>query len=258
MNNFIATDKCKTGFNVESYERLARVEANNFWFCARNRLIIWALRRYFPKVKNFLEIGCGTGFVLSEIEKNMDYDCIMGSDMHGEGLICGSRRLKKARLFQMDIQDLALKDKLDLVGAFDVLEHINKDEEALNKIYSALNRGGGIIITVPCHKFLWSYADELSFHVRRYSTNEIKKKINKAGFMVRDTIPFVSFLLPLVLMRRLMKKPKQKNDNVILDLRLPRGINWLLERILSFEIFLIRIGMRINFGASILVVAYKD
>src|SRR5215475_3101671 len=53
------------GFEAEYFPRLAEQEAGNFWFRSRNRLLVWALRQYFPQAQNFLEIGCGTGFVLS-------------------------------------------------------------------------------------------------------------------------------------------------------------------------------------------------
>src|SRR5213075_1821136 len=57
------------GFEPNYFAGLARLEAGNFWFRSRNRLIIWALQRYFPQATNFMEIGCGTGFVLYGIRK---------------------------------------------------------------------------------------------------------------------------------------------------------------------------------------------
>jgi hypothetical protein len=51
------------GFETKAFTQLVTLEGNNFWFVSRNRLIVWALQRYFPQAKNFLEIGCGTGFV---------------------------------------------------------------------------------------------------------------------------------------------------------------------------------------------------
>ena len=55
------------GYHAEFYPELAAFEAGNFWFQARNRLIVWAMRRYFPQPRRVLEIGCGTGFVLSAL-----------------------------------------------------------------------------------------------------------------------------------------------------------------------------------------------
>src|SRR5512134_4079567 len=57
------------GFDGSYFSGLAELEAGNFWFRSRNQLVIWALRRYFPHAKSFMEIGCGTGFVLSGIQQ---------------------------------------------------------------------------------------------------------------------------------------------------------------------------------------------
>src|SRR5947199_8000120 len=48
------------------YQLAALVDAEtwHFWFRQRRGLVLWALQRYFPSCRNFLEIGCGTGFLL--------------------------------------------------------------------------------------------------------------------------------------------------------------------------------------------------
>jgi len=55
------------GFKAEYFKTLASLEGNNFWFKIRNQIILWAISRYSPQLKSFLEIGCGTGFVTSVI-----------------------------------------------------------------------------------------------------------------------------------------------------------------------------------------------
>ena len=57
------------GFKDDIFEHLAEIEDRNYWFRSRSRLIIWSLRKYFPTVENFFEIGSGTGFVLLCIEQ---------------------------------------------------------------------------------------------------------------------------------------------------------------------------------------------
>ena len=56
------------GFQEESFSNLYELE-KNFWFRSRNKLICWALKKYKKNLDNFLEIGCGTGFVLNGILK---------------------------------------------------------------------------------------------------------------------------------------------------------------------------------------------
>lgn len=56
-----------SGFKESYFHMLAQLEAKNFWFRTRNKLITWALSEYYPAFESFLEIGCGTGYVLSGI-----------------------------------------------------------------------------------------------------------------------------------------------------------------------------------------------
>ena len=70
------------------------------------------------------------------------------------------------------------RNEFDVIGAFDVLEHIADDELVLSQMHQAVRKGGGIILTVPQHSFLWSEIDEYSRHVRRYSVSELKLKLS--------------------------------------------------------------------------------
>jgi len=69
----------------------------------------------------------------------------------------------------MDARALPARNALDLVGAFDVIEHIVEDEAVLREVHAVLVNGGGFIAAVPQHPFLWSDLDDISGHVRRYT-----------------------------------------------------------------------------------------
>src|SRR5688572_2735724 len=125
------------GFKEEYFSGLAAREAGNFWFRARNRLIVWALRRYFPHAESFLEIGCGTGFVLSAIVREPRVRRFSGSDIYTEALPYAQRRLPGVELFQMDARRIPFDAEFDVIGAFDVLEHIDRDDVVLEEMFRA-------------------------------------------------------------------------------------------------------------------------
>ena len=155
------------GFKAEYFGNLAQLEAGSFWFQSRNRLLCWAIERYFPNARDFFEIGCGTGFVLSGIRKILPGLTLLGSEIFAAGLVFAAKRLPGVELFQMDARRIPFKEEFDIIGAFDVIEHIEDDELVLSQMYQAVRDGGGIFLTVPQHSFLWSKADEYSRHVRR-------------------------------------------------------------------------------------------
>lgn len=246
------------GFEAGYFARLAQLEAENFWFRPRNRLIIWALRRYFSEAKNFFEIGCGTGFVLSGVEGAFPQLSVYGSDIFREGLAYAAERLKSAELFQMDARKIPFKDEFDVIGAFDVLEHIKEDGIVLSQMCQAVRQGGGIILTVPQHPFLWNQYDEYSRHVRRYTSRELRRKVEQAGFKVQRMSSFVSFLLPLMAISRLKKKRKTDSKyDALAELKTNGPVNMMLERVLDMERAIIRLGFSFPAGGSLLLIAYK-
>jgi hypothetical protein len=74
------------GFRQEYFGELAGLEAGNFWFRARNELIAWAMTKYFPGCKSFLEVGCGNGFVLGRIRSEFPSIELSGSEIFSAGL----------------------------------------------------------------------------------------------------------------------------------------------------------------------------
>ena len=245
------------GFRPEYFAQLASLEARNFWFRARNRLIVWGLRRYFPQARSFLEIGCGTGFVLSGIAAELPALKLSASEFHASGLRFAAGRVAAAEFFQMDARHIPFCEEFDVIGAFDVLEHVQEDETVLAAMFKAARPGGGVILTVPQHPALWSRQDEYACHVRRYTVAELKIKVERAGFVVARTSSFVSLLFPLMLMVRFVKRQPARQFDPLDELRITGRTNAVLERLLDFERALIRLGVSFPFGGSLLTVARK-
>jgi len=246
------------GFEAEYFPRLAQLEAGNFWFRSRNRLVIWSLLRYFPKAQSFMEIGCGTGFVLSGIQKNLPKLNVCGSEIFSAGLSFAAQRLPGVELFQMDARRIPFRDEFDVVGAFDVLEHIEEDAEALTQMYQATKKGGGILITVPHHPFLWSASDDFARHVRRYKTRELSNKVRKAGFEILRITSFVSFLLPLLAVSRFKQRLSKQEFEPSSEFNINSALNIALEKILDAERTLIRAGLSFPAGGSLLLVGRRN
>ncbi|WP_309082886.1 methyltransferase [Chelativorans sp.] len=244
------------GFNPESFAKLAELEAGNFWFRARNELIIWALRRYFMPARSLLEIGCGTGYVLTGVAAAFPQVRLVGSEIFIAGLAQAKSRVPDASLIQMDARHIPYRGEFDVAIAADVLEHIEEDEQVLSQLFKALRPGGGAIITVPQHPWMWSGADDYACHVRRYTSSEIRRKIVAAGFAVELSTSFVSLLLPLMAASRILNhRASQPNPHA--EFNIPRPVNSLLEQVLRSERAAISIGLRFPFGGSRFVVARK-
>ncbi|MGZ8944488.1 MAG: class I SAM-dependent methyltransferase [Methylococcaceae bacterium] len=246
------------GFKAHYFKELAELEAGNFWFRVRNKIIVWTLHQYSPELKSFLEIGCGTGFVISAIAEQFPKVRLLGSEYLEEGLVYARQRLPSAEFTQMDARHIPYESELDAIGAFDVLEHIEEDEAVLQQMYKALKPSGVVCITVPQHRWLWSAVDEYACHVRRYDANELHQKVCKAGFEIIRSTSFVSALLPAMYLSRLLKRNKMVvSKDAMAELRINPILNKIFEWLLSFELTLIRIGISLPIGGSRLLVARK-
>lgn len=246
------------GFKTHYFKELAALEAGNFWFRARNKIILWSLRKYAPALTSFLEIGCGTGFVISAISQQFPEAKLLGSEYLEEGLVYARQRLPNAEFTQMDARQIPYQSELDAIGAFDVLEHIEEDEIVLEQIFNALKPNGIVFITVPQHRWLWSAVDEYACHVRRYSAADLHEKMGNAGFEIVLSTSFVSTLLPAMYLSRLLKRHKtDARIDDMAELRINSILNTLFEWLLNFELALIRMGVTLPVGGSRLVVARK-
>jgi SAM-dependent methyltransferase len=245
------------GFRPEYFASLAKLEEAHFWFRARNDLIVWALGKYFPKAVSFLEIGCGTGFVLSGIAEAYPRLALFGIEVYSAGLGFAAGRVPHAQFMQMDARRIPFEEHFDTVGAFDVLEHIEEDEEVLARIRRALKPGGGLLLTVPQHRWLWSPFDSFSCHVRRYSRNDLHEKLSRAGFEIVRSTSFVSLLLPAMFASRFCRKGLEADADPLNQLRFAPRLDRMLEAMLRVENQLINAGISFPFGGSRLIAARR-
>lgn len=248
------------GFNPKFFQLMVQVEPTHFWFVSRNRILSDAVRKHFPSPDKILEIGCGTGFVLSGVRATFPQASLSASDIYTEGLSHAARRVPDAFLFQMDACHVPFRDEFDMIGAFDVLEHIDDDEAVLAQLFQACKAGGGLVLSVPQHRWLWSRMDDFAHHKRRYTRDELLEKLKRAGFEVKYATSFISLLLPLMLAARLLRKPAGTDMEDQMDaagLSIGKLSNAVMGVVMSLERALIRMGLRFRLGGSLLVIAKK-
>lgn len=245
------------GYDPAHYRELRTLEAGHFWFKARNALILDALDRHVPMRRDYLEIGCGTGFVLEAIARENPGMRCHGSEIFVEGLGIAAGRVPQADFLQMDARRIPFVDHFDAIGAFDVLEHVVEDEQVLRQARAALRTNGKILLTVPQHPWLWSVQDDHAHHVRRYKPREMEDKLRRNGFRVLLSTSFVALLLPGLAASRMVKGSEASEQDPFREFRLPHWLNRALGGIMAVERMLIRIGVRFPIGGTRLIVAEK-
>lgn len=235
---------------------------SSFWVSSRNRLFKNIVQRHLsPTGKTkFLEIGCGTGDFVRRIINNESLD-ITGSEIYLKGLVFAKKRLPDAEFIQFDVTKGVVGTRFQIIAAFDVIEHIEDDTAAISNMFQMLDKGGVLITSVPQHMFLWSNLDVLVKHKRRYSRGELISKLRGAGFEINYATSFIFFLFPLMLISRLFDK---KNDQVQMGsealerrVKFPWIVNKLFDLLMRLDEGLIKLGVSLPFGGTLVVVASK-
>jgi SAM-dependent methyltransferase len=250
------------GFPSDHFDRLAELEEDSFWFKARNLILIHLFKKYVGEgaSKKVMEIGSGNGYVLKGLSQ-LNYTLI-GTEIYLDGLKNIRKRLPNIELIQLNALQLPFQQEFDAIGSFDVLEHIEEDEQVMKNVYTALKNKGFFIITVPQHPFLWSYIDEYAKHKRRYSRKELKEKLIRNGFEVKYIGSFVFTLFPFVLLSRIVKKNKPIEQVTFKDVEaeflIPKWMNTLFYYLLKLDYLFIRLGISLPFGSSLVAVAEKQ
>lgn len=244
-------------FNRSVYTRMIACEEQSFYHRTRRRLILWALGSFFPGMRTFYDLGVGTGFVLDGIRSANPGLELYGSDLALDSLAITTERIgDAATLFHTEAARIPFAQHFDVIGAFDVVEHIQDDVGALRAIHRAVKPGGGALLTVPQHMAFWSRLDAETGHIRRYQGHELADKARAAGFeVVLDTSFMASLFVPQYVSRRLLAKKSTRAFEA--EHLLPAPLNRTLEALLSAEIALIRAGVRFPFGGLRMVAGRK-
>ena len=153
----------------------------------------------------------------------------------------------------MDVRAIPARNAFDLVGAYDVLEHLVEDQAVMREVHAALVPGGGFIATVPQHPWLWSNVDDISCHVRRYRRGELESKLRSAGFEVIFSSSYGVTLPPLMLASRLVSAQRA----IAQQFDPPAAANAALRLALNAEVALTLKGVVWPIGGSRVAVARK-
>ena len=238
-----------------SYER------DHWWFKARRVILKGLLNLHIPWKPGMrvVEIGTGPG-------ENLGYLYPAGIDLRGIEPDPANAAVANAKggapvyvgtVEQMPVE--IARDKQDLICLFDVLEHIQNDEFALDALREALADGGWLALSVPAYRWMWGQQDVVNMHCRRYTRGELRRKLENHGYSIVRATYFNSILFPpIALFRLLARLPPWKNRPVRSDFEYSAGpANRLLYALFRMEWPLLK-WINLPVGGSCFVLARKD
>lgn len=206
-----------------------------------------------------LEIGAGVGQNVPVLSRYGAVDCVEVSE---QGLIELRRHNDVRRIYDAPVPT-SLERPYDVIGAFDVLEHLDDDDVAVEWVFDNLNSGGVFIATVPAYQWLFSWHDVALHHHRRYTSRGLALLAEPHGLVLQQGY-FVSTLFPVAVATRLgsvisyrrssdipVESPTKQSGSM------NRFIDQVLSTFLSGEAALVKRGFRFPAGLSTFMVVRK-
>ena len=180
-------------------QKYHQVEQHYWWFRARRDMIARLMKKV-PKGSNVLDIGCGSGLLVSLFGDRYQ--------MHGVDNSAAALALAKGRgipnIRKADAAATSYHDHaFDCIIASDILEHIEDDRKALAEWRRILRPGGRLIVFVPAFQALWGRHDKANRHFRRYSRPQLAGALRTAGFHVKRASYWnAAMFVPVLLFRQ--------------------------------------------------------
>ncbi len=238
----------ETEYQKETFE----LENEHWWYRARREIITRQIRSRFPLRKDLkiLDIGCGAGTILQSLGS---IGKVTGLDASADAAIAASNRLG-CKVLVGSIPDNIPRGlgMYDVVGLFDVIEHLDSDVEGLRCVRHLLDDEGALFVTVPAQPWLFGIHDEINEHRRRYTRKTLQNVLRRSGFTDFRISYFNMLLSPLLVPAILWRNARRDGHHFELRSR----IDPILEKVFAFEKHLVN-HVRLPFGLSLIAHARK-
>ncbi|MCX7619511.1 MAG: methyltransferase domain-containing protein [Acidimicrobiales bacterium] len=240
------------------FDLMAEVAATHWWYRGRRDWLAQELGPYLTSGAVAVDVGCGTAESVETL-RSLGAAAVVGTDVSLQALGHARRRDPAPPVLEAAAENLPFANGVaDVVTSMDVIEHLDDDVVALREYRRVLRPGGILFVTVPAYQFLWSAHDVRAAHRRRYRSQQLRRSVEAAGFVVERIGYYYSFLVPpAVLLRRTPLRRLVKDTDEETSAAHP-GMDRLLYLLASAErCWVRRTGIRPPFGLSILCLASK-
>lgn len=148
------------------------------------------------KAKSILDIGSGRGWILYFLKKYFRYDYAIGTQISENAYKFSTEKLK-LEIYNKDLLDITFNNKFDFISMLHVLEHVDKPEEYIKRIYELLGDDGLLFVEVPNYnswsrKLVGKYwlALDLKHHIFFFTPTSLTNLLEKYNFEIKNSNTF--------------------------------------------------------------------
>src|SRR5690606_9706753 len=223
---------------MDLVERSTAVTTRHPWETARARAVRALLGRLKLERPRVLDVGCGDGYLLSELRQALDLSDAVGQDIHLSETII-TQLAEPGITYVRQLSELEGR-RFDLLLLLDVLEHVSEPHQMLEELrHRHLASQGRILITVPAFQRLFTEHDRALRHFRRYSRGQAARVAEQAGLRVQESgYLFCSLLRPralAALREKVSPVPAARREIGVGSWRAPALVTRLLHQALCLD-----------------------
>jgi len=243
-------------FTAEYYARMRELETGSWWNAGMRDVAGELLGDAgLPSAGTVLDVGCGSGQTLAWFANRFGAWHALGCDVSGEAVSAARQlgfEISQASALALPYPAAAA----DVIISLDVLQHVplgGGDETALAEMRRVLRPGGWLFLRTNAQSFPRS-ADDPEHQFHRYEPEELRRKLQRAGFVVRR-LSRLNALLGLAEIPRELRARRVQSSEYHGILATPNGhASWVSQAKrawLRVEGAAVRRGVRLPAGRSI-------
>jgi SAM-dependent methyltransferase len=253
VNAVRRTTTAKEGgvFDDANAARLESTDATHWWFRNKATFVSLLIRRFSSRRGLLVDVGAGSGGVTAMLGWPPGSALALDGSVH---LV--STTLRRHAMLAAVCEGAAVPTRdgsASVVCALDVIEHVADPGPMIRELARVVAPDGCVIVNVPAHMWLWSEADELLGHARRYNRRRLRRDLERNGLEVVWISHVFSWLTLPVLLRR--KAGGAAEGKLGLDVSSP-FITWASMILTRIESTVTR-WVPLPIGTSVLCVARR-
>ncbi len=256
LNDFIrsrasVSNEGGDAFDSEKAVLLTSNDTTHWWFRSKATFVSLLIRRFAPTDGWLVDIGAGPGGVTAMLGWAPGRTIALERNVE---LVQETKRRNAVQAVAGNASQLPFADAtVDVVCLLDVIEHLSDPVSTIREAARILTNDGSLIINVPAHPRLWSSADEVLGHAKRYTRKSLSAELEQGGCRIVWSSHVFSWLVLPVWFRRRTQPSGEPQLGLDVSSSFIDRIAMLLTRIEWFVASHVPLAL----GTSVLCVAQR-
>ena len=238
-------------FDSDNAALLASSDMTHWWFRSKATFVSLLIRRFAATDGWLVDIGAGPGGVTAMLGWAPDRSVALERNIQ---LVRETKRRNAVQAVVGDASQLPIADATaNIVCLLDVIEHLSDPVSAIREAARILTSDGRLIINVPAHPRLWSSADEVLGHAKRYTRKSLSAELEQGGCEIVWSSHVFSWLVVPVWLRRRTRPSGEPQLGLDVSSPVIDRLSMLLTRVE----WLVASHIPLVFGTSVLCIAMR-